>query len=104
MINDEMSDLKKPLAKLISQLEQQLPPEQLIAVVAVDPIKLKIVCDRLDALLLNDDSAASDVMDANAELLSSAFPTHYRRIDAGIQSLNYETALAALREATAVNS
>jgi HPt (histidine-containing phosphotransfer) domain-containing protein len=101
-INARLDELQKPLAKLIAQLQQQLPEEQHTATVAIDHKKLISVCGQLEALLVTDDSAATDLLDANTDLLRAAFPLHYRLIDDGIRSLNFEIALKALREATAV--
>ena len=66
----------------------------------INPEKLKSVCDRLDALLSDDDAEATDVLDANEDLLNTAFPNHYRKIDNSIRSFDFEAALAALRLAT----
>jgi CheY-like chemotaxis protein len=101
-IDARINELKKPLATLIAQLEKQLPVEQRKTDIKVDLKKLKLVCDRLETLLVTDDAEAGDVMDANADLLNAAFPKHYRRINDGIRSLNFETALAALRNATGI--
>lgn len=40
------------------------------------------------------------MLDENADLLHAAFPDHYRQIEDGIRSFNFDTALAALRAAT----
>ncbi len=99
-VDDRLDELKKPLETLIAQLEQKLPQEQGKTAVTVDPKKLKEVCDKLETLLVDDDSEAADVMDANADLLNAAFPNHYRKINDGIRSFDFEAALAALRTAT----
>ena len=91
--------MKKPLEHLIDQLEHKLPGVQPKAAVAVDQEKLKTVCAKLEALLVDDDSEAIDVLDSHAELLGAAFPDHYRKIDDGIRSFDFEVALMALREA-----
>jgi CheY-like chemotaxis protein len=88
-----------PLAKLVGELLQKLPEEQGKAAVAVDQEKLKAVCEKLDALLADDDSEAGDVLDENADLLNAAFPAHYRRIDDAIRAFDFEAGLAALRAA-----
>jgi PAS domain S-box-containing protein len=99
-IDARFDELKTPLAYLITQLEQQLPEERVRTAVEVDEEKLKAVCDKLAAMLGDDDSEAVDVMDANADLLNSAFPNYYRKIDDGIRSFDFEAAFAALRAAT----
>ncbi len=99
-IDARLDHLKTALAAFIAQLEQKLPKEQLRAAVTVDQTKLKTVCDDLEALLADDDSEAGEVLDVNADLLNAAFPDHYRRIEDGIRSFDFEAALAALRAAT----
>jgi HPt (histidine-containing phosphotransfer) domain-containing protein len=100
VVDGLLDELKKPLETLIAQLERQLPEEPGWAAVTVIPEKLKAVCDKLEALLADDDGEAGDVLDANADLLRTAFPNHYRQIEDGIRSFNFDTALAALRAAT----
>jgi HPt (histidine-containing phosphotransfer) domain-containing protein len=98
-IDARLDELKMVLETLISQLEQQLPVERVKTAGTVDPGKLKVVCDKLAAMLADDDAEAVDVLDANTELLHAAFPIHYRQIDDGIRSFDFEAALAALRVA-----
>jgi two-component system sensor histidine kinase/response regulator len=81
-------------------LEQQLPEEQSWAAVTFVPEKLKAVSDKLEALLADDDGEAADVLDANADLLRTAFPNHYRQIADAIRSFDFDKALTALRAAT----
>jgi CheY-like chemotaxis protein len=100
LVNDRLDDLKNPLDNLIAQLEQKLPEEQGKTAIMVDPEKLKAICDKLEALLTDDDAEAGAVLDANADLLNAAFPQHYRQISDGIQLCDFDAALAALRTAT----
>jgi len=95
-----LDELKIPLEHLITQLERKLPEERVRTAVTVVSEQLKVVCDKLAAMLADDDAEAGDVLDANADLLNAAFPNHYRKIDDGIRSFDYEAALAALRAAT----
>jgi CheY-like chemotaxis protein len=94
-----LEQLKVPLENLIEQLEQKLPDEPGKIAIVVDAARLKALCDRLAALLANDDAEAGDVLEANSDLLYAAFPEQYRRIDAGIRSFDYDEALAALKAA-----
>jgi CheY-like chemotaxis protein len=97
--------LPTPIDNLIAQLERKLPgergqeQEQGKTPVTPDQEKLKVVCDKLEALLAEDDSDAVDLLDANAELLDAAFPGQAREIDNGIRSFDFEAALTALRTA-----
>jgi HPt (histidine-containing phosphotransfer) domain-containing protein len=103
-IDARLKELGLPLASLIAELEQRLPKERRNVAVSVDLKLLKAVCDQLETLLLNDDSAAGDVLDTNSDLLNTAYPNHYRKINESIRSLNFETALAALRAATGTST
>ena len=97
-----LNALKSLLKNLIDQLEMNLPEEHVKKVVSVDPIKLKVVCDKLEALLADDDAEAGDVLDANADMLNAAFPVYYRKIDEGIRTFDFEAALKVLRIATGI--
>jgi PAS domain S-box-containing protein len=97
-------ELKMPLAYLLSQLAEKIPEERCMSVATASPAQLGVVCDRLAAMLADDDAEAVDVLEANANLLNAAFPRHYRLIDEGIQSFDFETALAALRAATGTSA
>ena len=92
-----LEQVKKPLDELIRQLEQTLPEERSNTPVSIDPEQLKAVCDKLETLLADDDAEAADVLAANADLLNSAFPKHFRQIDEGIRAFDFEAALVALR-------
>jgi len=98
-VDARLDDLKTPLATLVFQLEQKLPMEPGKSTVTVDRQKLKSVCDSLQALLADDDSQASEVLEANADLLQAALPNHYRKIEDAILSFDFEVALAALKAA-----
>jgi two-component system sensor histidine kinase/response regulator len=99
-----LSALKNLLKHLIAQLEQNLPKEQVMTSIPVDTAKLKMVCDKLKILLTDDDAAAADVLEANAQLLSAAFPGHYQKIAAAIQSFNFKAALTALGDANGTST
>ncbi|WP_096704880.1 response regulator [Magnetospirillum sp. 15-1] len=96
--------LEAPLAELIATLEAKLPPEEMVASVAVDREALDAVCRRMLILLAEDDAEADDVLEENASLLNSAFPEDFGRIRAAIKEFNFDTAAAALTEAMQRNS
>jgi CheY-like chemotaxis protein len=98
-VDAQLDGLKKQLDYFIVQLEQKLPKEPIKAATTVDQDKVKAVCTRLEALLTDDDAEAADVLNANANLLMAAFPNHYRKIDDGIRSFDFEAALVELRSA-----
>jgi len=99
-----LNALKNLLNNLIAQLERQLPEERSKTAVTVDPEKLKSVCKMLEIFLVDDDAEASDVLDANADLLNAAFPNHYRKIESDIRSFDFEAALIALKSATGTSA
>jgi len=92
-------DASGDVQTLVTQLARQMPEEPGKKITTVDPGKLQAVCGKLELLLIADDVAACDILDANAELLDSAFPNHSRKIDNSIRSFDFEAALAALRAA-----
>jgi len=97
---DAMIDTLTPaLANLIGELEDKLPVEPVDAGGPVDPVALKALCDKLAALLDDDDSAAVDLLLANANLLNAAFPRSYREINSAIRSFDFAAARSALRSA-----
>lgn len=98
-VNARLDELKIPLEYLITQLEKKLPEERVKTAVMVAPKQLKVVCDKLEAMLADDDAEAGDVLDANTDLLNAAFPNHYRKIDEGIRAFEFDAALTALRAA-----
>jgi len=99
-IDAQLATLKSPLETLIAQLEQQLPAERDKVPVTVAPQELQAICQRLEALLSQDDAEAIDVLDANADMLSTAFPHHYRKIYDSIRACNLKEAFAVLQAAT----
>jgi two-component system sensor histidine kinase/response regulator len=99
-IDAQLDELASPLEQLIVQLERQLPPMLVKTAVTVDLKKLAGICDTLESLLIEDNAEAVDLLEANADLFSTAFPLHYRQIEAGIRSCRFEDSLAALRLAT----
>ena len=99
-----VAGLDAALAPLLAALKRQLPQELQPAVVVIDREALKTVCTKLETLLAAGDMAASQLLAANAGLLHSAFPAHYRRIDDGMRALDFAAVLAALRAAGATPS
>lgn len=103
-IDAQLGELGPPLAHLVAQLERQLPPMPLRTIVTVDPEKLAGICDTLEGLLIEDNAEAVDVLETNADLLKTAFPMHFRQIEAGVHSCRFEDSLTALRLAIKTGS
>ncbi|WP_374683590.1 PAS domain S-box protein [Accumulibacter sp.] len=68
---------------------------------AVDQVRLQQVCGKLSALLVDSDSEAGDLLDAEAATLRAAFGASYPAIDLAVHAYDYEAGLAALRTASA---
>jgi PAS domain S-box-containing protein len=100
-LDGQLTALGELLKYFVGQLEQKLPKEPVKNAVIVEHKKLGLVCKQLEALLADDDAAASDVLEANAELLNTAFPSHYGKLEEAIRLFNFEAALAELRLANA---
>jgi two-component system sensor histidine kinase/response regulator len=99
-VNVCLAQLKQPLDALIAQLEQTLPEEEVRTAVRVDSDNLKAVCNKLDEMLSDDDAKAVAMFDANAGLLSAAFPNHYRMIEHSIRAFDFAAVLKTLRAAS----
>ncbi|MFM9971447.1 MAG: response regulator [Burkholderiales bacterium] len=104
VVDGRLLEMQSELDKLIGQLQLKLPREPGKSPVVVDTKSLKAVCDKLEALLAEDDAQATDILDANADMLSAAFPKHYGEIEAGIRSFNFAAARAALGAATTASA
>ena len=94
-----IADVEVPLANLLSQLAEKLPPEPETATVVVDREKLKKIYAELELLLAEDDSKAGVVFEVNSGILKSAFPAHYHALEACITAFDYPKALTTLRSA-----
>jgi len=81
------------LSRKISPVKAEAPT------VAVDPVRLKEVCQRLVQLLADDDSVAGDLFADEGDLLYAALPLHYRAIDDAIKGFDFERALDKLKAA-----
>ncbi len=85
------------LAELIGAISAALPAEPRAAPALVDRAKLREVCERLAQLLADDDAEAAEVLEANQQLLRSAFGAAFSGIEAGIHNFDFPAALDALR-------
>jgi two-component system sensor histidine kinase/response regulator len=99
ILDSRLTALARPLADLVAAMEAALPAPQRPLQISVDKVKLRAVCIRLDALLADDDAAAADLLNENADLLSSAFPNSFHRMDDAIKSFNFEAARSVLTDA-----
>ena len=100
-LEDCLRVLAGPLDALVAVLQSKLPAQAPRLPIAVDPGRVAAVCAQLDSLLAYDDSSVVDILDENGDLLASAFPEHFHRIDDAVRNYDFETALAVLNEAKA---
>jgi hypothetical protein len=98
-VDSLLDNLIEPLESLIAQLEQKLPVVPAITSVTVNKAELQSACVRLESLLADDDSEATEVWELNANMFNAAFPSDYHKIDDCIHSFNFEAALIALKNA-----
>ncbi|EXI90495.1 MAG: Signal transduction histidine-protein kinase BarA [Candidatus Accumulibacter regalis] len=87
-----------PINEQASKRPGEVPGER---ATAVDQVRLQQVCGKLSALLVDSDSEASDLLDAEAATLRAAFGASYPAIDLAVHAYDYEAGLAALRTASA---
>ena len=99
LLDDVLAALS-PVVSGLAQLDQTAAPS---ASFTVDPQKLKTACDRLTALLQNDDAAATQHWDDNAALFQAAFAQHSPRIAEHLHNFDLEAALDELQEAGRVS-
>ncbi|BBC23868.1 response regulator [Pseudanabaena sp. ABRG5-3] len=100
-IDHLLKSVQQPLAMLIEQLVAQLEPEAALLKVEIDFPKLEEICNKLSALLTEDDAEALDLLQENADLLGTAFPNQYQAIANAINSFDFDTAKTALGVAMA---
>ncbi|MRR08691.1 Hpt domain-containing protein [bacterium] len=92
--------LDVPLSELLGELASKLPAcGGTTATGPVDKVLLTGICQRLAALLADDDSVAGDVLEQHGGLLAAAFPADFPAIQAAIRSFDFEAALSKLRTA-----
>ncbi|STQ89771.1 response regulator [Iodobacter fluviatilis] len=94
-----LDKIAHPLGHLITELERKLPQQQDQSNIIIDPQKLKEVCHQLVYLLEDGDSESINLFKANASLLYTAYPMHFRIINQKIQSFDFDIALEALKKA-----
>jgi two-component system sensor histidine kinase/response regulator len=87
------------LDALVAGLEGWFPAEAAKEqpLLVVDQTTLVPVCENLARLLARDNPEAGDLLDANADLLRTAFSDGYAEIEDRIREFDFDTALAALQ-------
>ncbi len=100
--NAMIDQLETTLGELVTSLDHALPLRDERTQIAVDAESLRTVCARLEALLVEGDAEAADVLSDNADLLHAAFPREYRSLESAIASFDFDRAVAVLRQASEV--
>ena len=96
LINEYLLALEKPLADLIAELALNLPQEKTHKIVVVDTVQLKKVCVQLISSLKAGDAEAVELINMHGDVLNSAFPHDFQKLNHDIQSYDFPTALLAL--------
>ncbi|WP_242023088.1 response regulator [Pseudanabaena mucicola] len=95
-IDHLLESVQYPLTILIEQLVKQLQPEAPLQKVEIDFAELEKVCNKLSALLSEDDAEALDLLQEYADLFGNAFPNEYNAIADAINSFDFDTAKTTL--------
>ncbi|MGL5509731.1 MAG: response regulator, partial [Microcoleaceae cyanobacterium] len=95
-IDDLLVSACRPLELLIGELAEKLQAEVTNTDVNIDYEQLTKICDKLSALLIDDDAEAADLLQEQADLLRKAFPNEFNNIENNINSFDFEAAQAAL--------
>jgi PAS domain S-box-containing protein len=92
--------LARVLNPLLAQLREQLPPTDVQRqTVAVDAAHLQEVTQTLRHLLAEMDSDAADLLEREADLLSSALGEPFKQIEAALKRYDFDDALRQLDKA-----
>jgi two-component system, sensor histidine kinase and response regulator len=91
-----LAALAIPFNNLISELTLKLPLEKMPKTVSVDASQLEKICSQLTEALKAGDAEAVELIDTHGDLLNSAFPTDFQKLNQDIQSYNFPTALVSL--------
>jgi PAS domain S-box-containing protein len=97
-IDPALVKFESTLSELISDLDAKLPPERTALLVAIDREKLAAVCNEIILLLRDDDATAVDLLEANSDLLATAFPHEFPAIQTAITAFDFEAALEGLEK------
>ncbi len=102
-LQTQVQVLDGPLTTLIIAIENSLPaltaPMIAPMTAPMDEHRLAEVCKHLQSLLAFHDASVVDVVDDHADLLYTAFPAHYRRLETAIKMFDLEIALQILNDA-----
>jgi two-component system sensor histidine kinase/response regulator len=94
-------ELRLPSGEAEAEASQDLFAAPLFEAPRVDQVRLRQVCGKLSALLIDSDSEAGDFLATEAARLRAAFGGSYRAIELAVRAYDYEAGLAALRTAAA---
>jgi two-component system sensor histidine kinase/response regulator len=101
VLHERLVPLSAALDHLVSDLAARLSPDQPApAATTVDRARVADVCGALDRLLADSDMDASALLKANAPLLRGAFGPAFARLEALVQSIEFEEARVVLGELT----
>ncbi|CAK0743302.1 two-component system, sensor histidine kinase and response regulator [Gammaproteobacteria bacterium] len=98
ILDDQLSIVITYLVPLIVDLEEKLPPiTRAIPNVIVDVSQVKDICAKLANQLINDDFGVHKTLETNADVLKVTFGEDYHKIEEGIRSFDFDSALQVLK-------
>jgi PAS domain S-box-containing protein len=102
MVKAALQRPKLLLDSLVAALEEKLPPTSSgFSELSASPAQVEVICQKLAALLANQDFEAEEVFAQNRTALRSALGTSYEELKRNIVSFNFDQALAELTNACA---
>ena len=98
-IDELLAPFSAELRALVAELEAKLSREGSGTPVLVDRARLEGLCEKLHALLSEDDAGAVSLFETNEALLEAAFPRDFSSMKSAIKAFELEKALAGLETA-----
>ena len=93
-----LEEIGRQLQEVIAGLESQLPEEsRQCGVIPAEPAEAADACDRLAALLAEDNALAGDLLEEEHTLLQAALGPAFPAIEAAVKAYDFEHALELLR-------
>ena len=107
LVQDKLATLTQDLNALVQALQHYLPPLATpVAMASTRPARAEIAaqCQRLAALLAQQDFEAEELFTGQRSLFNAALGSDSLAIETAINHFNFEQALAELRQACVKNA
>jgi two-component system sensor histidine kinase/response regulator len=96
LVEQHLSAIIGPLKNLIQNIKLKLPREVTHKTVLVDELQLKDICSQLIQTLGAGDAEAVELLNRHSDILNSAFPHEFERLNQQIQNFDFPGALTTL--------